>query len=402
MTGLYEWYGDETFEQLRRQLEHVAEKPLYERVFADSDTDPTAIDSWADFRELPFTTMDDLLTDLEDHPPTGSLHEPGSMLSFTPAKDRQLPVYETPADLERYASVHEDVFRRLELEPGLRAMIVLKYHEFGTGYLVHRILENYGIEVIPAGPGGAAEKADQIDEFDVDLLWGNPSFALEIGEHGGDSLDYFVGGGEPFTSIPGKREQVHDAFGGLEWAIDNFGLRQAWPVAIESAEENGLHVVDDYMLVEIIDPETGEPLPLDERGEVVVTHLDREASPLCRYRTGDLSLLSLTESRYDEEPVLTMPRGVFGRTDEMYKVKGVKLYPEGVVLVLAGFPDLSLNHQIRISRPQNTDRLEVICEGDADLNELEARLTAQLGISPDDVTLVDELDEGPTVVDERY
>lgn len=402
MTDIYEQYGDDTFERLNQQLERVAKKPLYERVFAEADVNPTAIDSWEDFRSLPFTTMDDLLTDLDDHSPTGSLHEPGSMISFTPAKDRQFPVYETPADLERYANIHEEIFRRLDLEPGMRAMIVLKYHEFGTGYLAHRILENYGIEVIPAGPGGATEKAERIDEFDVDLLWGNPSFALEIAEYGGDSLEYFVGGGEPFTSIPGKREQVHDAFGGLEWAVDNFGLRQAWPVAIESTEENGLHIVDEYMLVEIIDPETGEPLPLDERGEVVVTHLDREASPLCRYRTGDLSLLSLTESRYDDEPVLTMPRGVFGRSDEMYKVKGVKLYPEGVVLVLAGFPDLSLTHQIRISRPQNTDHLEVICKGHADTDELNAQLTAQLGISPDTVTLVDELDEEPTVVDERY
>lgn len=402
MTDIYDHYGDDTFETLQKQLEGLSDHELYADIFADADVDPAAVDSWAQFRELPFTSTEDLLDDIDANPPTGSLHEPGSMISFTPARDRELPVYETPADIERYAEVHEEVFRRLELEPGMRAMVVLKYQGFGTGYLVHRILEEYGIEVIPAGPGESEQRAERIEEFDVDLLWGNPSFALEIAEHGGQSLDYFVGGGEPFTSIPGRREQVHEAFDGLEWAVDNFGLRQAWPVAIESAEEDGLHVVDDYMLVEIIDPETGEPLGLDERGEVVITHLDRDASPLCRYRTGDLSMLSVTESRYTDEPVLTMPRGVFGRTDEMHKVKGVKLYSEGVALVLAGFPDLSLEYRIRITRPNNTDHLTVVCEGEADREELENELTAQLGIRPDEIELVDELEDGPTVVDERY
>lgn len=399
---LYDLYGDDTLETLRNQLTRYEDVDLYDDVFEEAGVVPNDVNAWAEFRDLPFTTTDDLLADIEEDPPTGSLYVDGSMISFTPTKAGQMPVFETPGDIERYAEVHGTIFERLGIESGMRAMIILGYHVFGTGYLLHRALEYHGIEVIPAGPGDAERKADLIEEFDVDLVWGNPSFALEIGEHGVSSLDYFIGGGEPFTSIPGQRDRVHAAFDGLEWAIDYFGLRQAWPVAVECATERGLHVIDDYMLAEIIDPETGEVLPLGERGEVVLTHLNREAGGLLRYRTGDLSVLEEGTTPYVEGSTVMMPKGVFGRTDEQYKVKGVKMYPEGVGLTLAGIDGVSMNYRIRITRPDNTDHLSVTVEGDADEDVVRTELTEQLLIAPDELRFVAELEEGPTVVDERF
>lgn len=398
---LYDCYPDDTLDRVQSQLAALADTTLYQPVFEEAGRSPTEIDSWKAFRELPFTTTEDLLADVDEHPPVGSLHEPGSMISFTPAKDEQLPVFESSRDHERSAEIHERIFDRLNIEPSDRALIALGYHGFGTGYLLHRALEHYGCEVIPAGPGDSEETAAIIDEYDVDVLWGNPSFALEIAEHGGDSLDVFIGGGEPFTSIPGRRESVHEAFGGLDCAIDYFGLRQAWPVSVECAGEAGLHVVDDYMLAEIIDPDTGEVLPPGERGEVVLTHLDRDAGALLRYRTGDLSMIEADDCATCGAAV-TMPRGVFGRTDERHKVKGVKLYPEGVALVLAGFPELTMNHRIRLDKSGNTDELTVVCEGQADTDALREALTKQLQVRPDTIEFVDELEDGPTVVDDRY
>ncbi|MFP9061451.1 phenylacetate--CoA ligase family protein [Natrialbaceae archaeon A-chndr2] len=400
---LYDCYGQHTLEQLQDQLERYADVALYEDVFSAAGLEPGAITSWEDFRSLPLTTTEDLLADVESNPPTGSLHEEGAMISFTPAKDSELPVFETPGDITRYAEVHGRIFERLGMEPGMRAMVAFGYHGFGTGYLLHRALEYNGIEVIPAGPGDSEAKAARIDEFDVDVLWANPSFALEVAEHGGESLDIFIGGGEPFTSVDGRREQVHEAFGDLECAVDCFGLRQAWPVALECAAECGLHVVDDYMIVEIVEPETGDVLPLGERGEVVLTHLDREAGGMLRYRTGDLSVLEEGSSPHVDGSTVMMPQGVFGRTDEMHKIKGVKVYPQGIPLVLGSFDGLNpFAYRLTISSDGGSDYLAVTVEGEVDERALEDALADRLLVRPDEVTAVDDLEDGPAVVDERY
>lgn len=400
---VYDCYDDGLLEQLRNHLASLADDPFYADRFEAAGRSPEDIHSWEDFRSLPLLTTEDLLDDVDAQPPTGSLHEPGSMISFTPAKDGELPVFDTPADIERICDVHESLLERLGIEPGMRAMITLSYHGFGTGYLLHRVLESYGVEVIPAGPGEAEAKADRIDAFDVDILWGNPSFALEIAEHGGEAVDIFIGGGEPFTSVPGRRQDVHDAFGDLDVAVDTYGLRQAWPVAMECAAEKGMHVAQDYMLVEIVDPESGEPVACGERGELVLTHLDREAGPLVRYRTGDLSILDEGSSPHADGSTIILPEGVLGRTDEMHKVKGVKIYPQGIPIVLGGFDGLNpFNYRLTITQPDNTDHLKVTVQGAADADDLRSKLAGKLQIKPDELEFVEDLDDGPAVVDERY
>jgi phenylacetate-CoA ligase len=227
----------------------------------------------------------------------------------------------------------------------------------------------------------------------VDALVGNPSFALKLGDAGA-SVDAFVGAGEPFTSVPGLRDRVKKALD-ADSAADYFGTRQILPVAVETTAEDGLVVRDDYAAVEIVDPDTGELLEFGERGELVVTHLDKESSPLVRYRTGDLA----TWERRGEDVVL--PRGVIGRTDGRLKVKGVKLYPESLGTVLAGFDGLTGEFRVEVSRPESTDHLRVVVEGEADPEALRAAVAERLVISPDEVTVVEEL-EGTGVVDERY
>ena len=394
-------YDDATFEAVRDQLVDAADHELYADYFEEAGVDPASIESWDDFRSLPFTSVEELLSDVEEHPPEGSLFEDGSMISFTPAKEGELPVYETPGDIERYEEIHETIYDRIGLKPGMRGIMTHSYHHFGTGYITHRQLEAFGIEVYPAGPGHAERTANIIQEFDIDIFVGNPSFALKVADHGADAVDFVIGGGEPFTSIPGQREAVHEAFDSLESAVDNFGLRQATPIAIECAAEDGLHVVDESVIVEIVDPDSGKVLGAGERGEVVLTHVEKEAMPLVRYRTGDLSVLKGGDCPHCDATV-TMPKGVFGRTDERLKVKGVKVYPEGVFLVLVGFPDLTGNHQIRVSRPHNTDKLTVVVEGAADEEDLREKLTEQLQLTPDEIQFVDELGNVPTVVDERH
>jgi len=123
-----------------------------------------------------------------------------------------------------------------------------------------------GCEVIPAGPGDSEQAAAAIEAYDVDVLVGNPSYALKVAEQEAE-VDTFIGGGEPFTSVPGLGEQVKDALG-AKTAVDYFGTRQILPVAVETTAEDGLHIVDDYAVVEIVDPDTGNPLEPGNRGEL--------------------------------------------------------------------------------------------------------------------------------------
>ncbi|WP_255193922.1 phenylacetate--CoA ligase family protein [Natronobeatus ordinarius] len=386
-------YDSEVLADLRDQLERVSASELYRQTFEEAGIEPSAIETWEDFQAVPFTTADDLKADLEANPPEGSLSPRGAMLSFSPLGDDLAPMFDTKADLEYEAEANAAVFERMGIEEGDRVLNTFGYELFGTGYLIQRGLEELGAEVIPAGPGESAQAAETISTYGVDALIGNPSFALKVAEAGGE-VDVFVGAGEPFTSIPGYREEVKAALS-CETAVDYFGTRHVLPIAAETSEEDGLHVVDEYAIVELVDPDTGESLPPGERGEVVVTHRRKEGFPLVRYRTGDLAEL---EARDGE---LVLPDGVIGRTDERLKVKGVKLYPESIPAVLAAFDGLTGEFRLEVSRPESTDYLKVVCEGEADEDELAAALADRILISPNELAFVDELEE-TGVVDERY
>jgi len=386
-------YDSETLDAVRQQVERATDFEFYESRLADADVDASAIDSWDDFRDLPFTTTEALEDDFEAESPTGSLYDEAAMVTFSPMGEGLAPVFDTRSDIEHQASVNAEVFERAGIEPGDRVVNTFGYQLFGTGYVIHRALEALGAEVFPLGPGDSEQAADIITEYDVDALIGNPSFALKIGDAGGQ-VDTFVGAGEPFTSVPGRREAVKDALD-ASTALDYFGTRHIMPIAAETDTEDGLHVVDDYAVVEIVDPDSGEVLPEGERGEVVVTHVKKEGLPLIRYRTGDLAEL---ERRGDE---VVLPDGVIGRTDERLKVKGVKVYPESIETVLAAFDGLTGEYRIEVEQDGSTDHLTVVCEGSADTDELASELGERLLISPDAVELVEELD-ADGIVDDRY
>jgi len=386
-------YGNEVLADLREQLARASEFDLYAEAFETAGVEPSEIDSWEAFQEVPFVEPGELKSDFDENPPEGSLYTAGAMISFSPMGEDLAPMFDTQSDLRYEAEVNATVFERAGISPGDRVLNTFGYHLFGTGYLVQRGLEELGAEVFPVGPGDSEQAAGFIQEYDVDGLIGNPSFAMKVGEEGA-SVDTFVGGGEPFTSVPGYRERVKESLG-CETAVDYFGTRQVLPIAAETEAENGLHVASEYTIVEIVDPDTGDPLPPGERGEVVVTHRRKEGFPLVRYRTGDLAEL---EQRGDD---LVLPDGVIGRTDNRLKVKGVKLYPESIPAVLAGFDGLTGEFALTVTRPDSTDHIEIRCEGSADESRLAAALTDRLLISPDEVTAAENIDR-TGVFDERY
>jgi len=164
-----------------------------------------------------------------------------------------------------------------------------------------------------------------------------------------------------------------------------------------------VHVFDELVHAEVIDPETGAPVADGERGELVLTHLVKEAQPLVRYRTGDLTVKVMTPPVFGR--IVCLPRVVFGRTDDMVKVKGVKLYPSEMGSLLLGIDGLDGKYRLNISRKSGGgDAIRLSLGGVAGASvadHVAARFKEQTLIAADEVEIVAELPDGPAVIDRR-
>ena len=386
---------------LRKQLERNYLHPFYRKKFDDANLKPEDIKSEKDFQKLPFTTRSELNELFESEPYGGFMSQDVVRINFSPSGKGLIPILQTSKDIEVIDSVNARAFLNAGMEKNDVVMITFSYHIFIAGLNFHGGVEKLGAKAIPLGPG-STERALEIAEIaKPTVLISNPSFALKLANEGLEGIKLFVAAGEPFTSVEGYREKVKDAFDGIV-AVDYYGMAECLPIACECRYENGLHVMDEFCYVEIIDPDTGEVLEGGERGEVVVTHLNKEAMPMQRFRTGDLSMIERFEC--DCGRTLTMPKGVFGRTDEMYKVKGVKFYPSQLALILKSFPELSGRFRAVIKRTEKgTDYLEIEVEGkEADLKRLENAVKNALLISPNEIRIVERLEKDREVIDMRY
>lgn len=392
-------------ESVNNQLERVAEIPFHRERLENAGIDPTSVDSIEEFRQIPYMETTDLLEVFGKEGPRGSLFtENVCQVNMTPAGEELMPEYNTEYDLDRMAESFAKQFNSLGIGPGDIAVNCMGYTTFIAGLALHRGLQEAGAAVMPVGAGDSEQAAGIIESLEPDVLTAFPSFGLKIAEKTDASIDVFVGGGEPFTSIPGLREDVRDAFGGNATVVDMYALSEILPVAGECSHERGLHIANNYVLAEVIDPETLEPVETGERGEIVLTHLQKEAMPLVRYRTGDLTTLVTTECECGQS--LTLPNGVYGRVDSRLKVKGVKFYPDSIGPVLTEFPTLTGEYQVEITRPSDTDSVTITCETSTpdSINKAKLReaLATRLLITPDEVQLTQALDVEDEVVDRRH
>jgi phenylacetate-CoA ligase len=377
-----------SIERLRYTLESARTLPMYQGKLEQAD--PENISS------LPFTTRADLAAAFANHKDGGFDTARAALVHLTPAPGGWMPEFLSAQDLEHQAEATAELFRRVGVGPGSRVIVAFGYHVFAGGWLFHDALVRAGATVLPHGPGEAERFANIAREHQFDVLIANPTFALRLAELGA-RFKLLIAAGEPFSSVPGFRERVEAAIEGK--TIDCFGMSETGIVAAETLSRDGLEPLPGMAILEVIDPQTLEPTPDGEKGELVVTTLARELMPLIRFRTGDLTVVQRLP-----DGSIRLPRGVIGRVDEMLKVKGVKLYPRELGPILASIPGLdSKQYQLIVSRTATgTDSLELRVVGDsnADLKPLEARFRAALGINMNSVRIVESL-EGPMVTDSR-
>ncbi len=382
-----------------KRLQHIVLKakglPFHKDRLANVDPSSVTAD---DVSALPFVTRDDLTKHFKAHPPHGGfLTDDVVQMHLTPAPDiGRMPEYLTRNDVEWQADAVAEGLKRCGLSSEDRCLVVFSYHMLAGGWLFHEGLTKLEAKVLALGPADASSVADIADTYGFNVLVSNPSFARKIGEAGG-RFKTLVAAGEPFTAVPGYRE-------GLEQllqcqAFDAYGLSETGVLAAETFDKDGLHVWEAACVLEVLEPTTLQPVKGGEKGELVVTSLTREGMPVLRFRTGDLTLKST------EGGLLTLPRGVFGRTDAMVKVKGVKVYPKELLFLLAGTPGLNFRHyQLVLQRGEGgTDRAVLRVEGDPAINtqELAKRIRSALGVGMNEIR-VEEKVEGDLVVDERF
>lgn len=392
------------FNELREQVKKLYRLNFYKNKLDEAGIKPSRIKTFDDFKKIPFTSSSEILEELKKKPSECSLYRKGvTRMNFSPSGQELYPVYQTKRDLKEMHEVCARTLRAAGVKRDDMCVVTYGYHLFIAGLFYQSQLEYYGAKVIPLGPGESERAIRLINKYEVSVLITNPTFALKLASGGIPSVSILFVGGEPFTSVEGYPQRIRDAFGRDLTIIDSYSMALCMPVARSCRFDKGLHLMDDLIYPEVIDPLTGENVPEGEKGELVLTHLYKEASPLLRYRTGDLTYMVKEKCKCGRE--MTLPKGIIGRTDEMLKVKGVKFWPSQVGNILREFLECTGRYRIKVSSKLGTDWLELLAEGmeaaEGRTKELSRRLKQETLLTFDKIEIVGKLEEGPLVDDER-
>lgn len=356
--------------QLER-LKHIAaycyeNVPFYHKKFDDCGFSPYKIKTLKDIEYIPYTTKEDI----RDNYPFGMFAVPKKKIVRLHASSgttgKPTVVGYTRNDLDMWS----DVVARLCVSVGVTdedtAQISFGYGLFTGALGLHYGLEKIGVSIVPASSGNTEKQVMLLKDFDTTLLISTPSYALHIGEvardmgYSKDDLSLRIGlfGSEGCTEE--MRNAVEDSLG--VFATDNYGMSELIGpgVAGDCEYRTGMHFAEDHFYPEIINSSTLETLEEGEIGELVVTTLTKEAFPLLRYRTKDITRLS-----YDVCPCgRTHARmaKVMGRSDDMFKIKGVNVFPSQVESVLVSTDHISPHYQLILRREGFMDSIEVVVE----------------------------------------
>lgn len=364
---------------------------------------PGAVSSEAEFADaVPLMTRGDFVAEMEK-PGYGAFGGARPVrMNMSPMGHSLVPAMQSAGDIANIVAACRTHLDACGVTEDDVCAVTFGYHLFVAGLFYQTQMEAHGVACIPLGPGEAERAVEICAKHNVTVLAGNPSFSLRLIEVGLTPPRVFFAGGEAFTGNPALYGAVRAAMPDTI-LVDAFSLSEFLPVARTFPGGDGVHVFDELVHAEVIDPESGLPVPDGERGELVLTHLKKEAQPLIRYRTGDLTIRRITDPVCGR--VINLPRVVFGRTDNMVKIKGVKLYPSEIRAVLLGVEGVSGKYCISVtSGPGGSDRVALRLEGrggDDAIEEISRRFKSQALISADEITLIDELPDGALVIDNR-
>ena len=354
-------------QRLRDTLQNAyAHVPLHRRRLDAAGLRPDDIRSLADVQQLPFT----LKADLRDHYPFGMFARPVEALARLHASSgttgKPTVVGYTASDIDVWAELMARSFAAAGARRGDIVHNAYGYGLFTGGLGAHYGAERLGAVVVPMSGGATERQVALIMDFKARVLCATPSYALAIAEcaeqQGVDlrqsALEVGLFGAEPWSAA--MRSEI-EARIGLK-AVDIYGLSEIMGpgVACECPCQNGLHGWEDHFLFEVIDPETGKVLPEGQAGELVITTLTKQALPMLRYRTRDITKLSSTacDCGRTHQRILR----ITGRDDDMLIIRGVNVYPSQIEAVLVGRPLLAPHYQLVVERHGSLDQVRIEVE----------------------------------------
>ena len=365
--------------RLKWSLRHAYENvPFYKTSFDDAGVHPDDLKSLSDLSKFPFTVKQDLRANY----PFGMFAVPREQVARIHASSgttgQPTVVGYTQNDLDVWGSVVARSLRASGLKPGDMLHNAYGYGLFTGGLGIHLGADALGLSTVPISGGMTPRQVRLINDFKPNGITVTPSYALSILDEFAAqdldprdcSLDVGIFGAEPWTNS--MRHEIEQAFD--MHAVDIYGLSEIMGpgVANECVEtKDGLHIWEDHFYPEIINPETGELVEDGEQGELVFTSLTKEAFPIIRYRTRDLTRLLEGTARS-----MRRMEKVTGRSDDMIILRGVNVFPTQIEEALMGTPGLAPHFQIELSKPNRMDQMRIVTEvADSALGH-EARETA--------------------------
>ena len=354
-------------ERLQKTVRHCMNSPFYKQRFAENHLSPEDIRSLDDLQKIPFTTKQDL----RDTYPFGLasvlLEKTVRLHSSSGTTGNPTVILHTQKDLDEWANAVARCLYMVGLRPGDIFQNSSGYGMFTGGLGFQYGAERLGMLTVPAAAGNTKRQLKFISDFGTTALHAIPSYAARMyeimQEMGIDprrdtKLRTLIIGAEPHSEE--QRRRIEDMLGVK--AYNSFGMSEMCGpgVAFECQEQNGLHIWEDYYIVEIIDPDTLEPVPEGEVGELVLTTINREAMPLLRYRTRDLTRILPGEcpcGRHHKR----LDR-MKGRSDDMIILKGVNIFPIQIETILLQFKELGSDYLITLETAESNDEMTVEVE----------------------------------------
>ena len=367
-------------ETVRRVYQNV---PVYRERMQQAGVEPEDIKTLSDIRKLPFTQK----TDLRDNYPYGLFAAPQEEIVRIHASSgttgKPIVAGYTRHDLQVWSEVVARCLGCAHIDSKDTVQVSYGYGLFTGGLGLHYGVERVGAKVIPTSAGNTKRQLMLMEDLGSTAIACTPSYALMLGEMMRDSnfdksklkLKTGVFGAEPWTD--GMRKEI-EALLGIT-ALDIYGLTETIGpgVAMECLEAHeGLHMWEDHFLFEILDPESGEPLPDGEVGELCITTISKEGMPTIRYRTHDLTSV-ITEPCKCGRTHRRIQR-LRGRTDDMLIIRGVNVFPSQVEAAIMGIEGIAPRYMLVVDRENNLDVLEVQVELAPELAFDEVRKIEQL------------------------